>query len=53
VTKEPTVPNPGSAEALAMGCWCAVLDNNHGKHTPWTGHWWITDGCPLHDPREP
>ena len=41
-------PNPGSAEAQALGCTCAVLDNNHGKWPPWPGDWWITEGCPVH-----
>ena len=44
------VPNPGSDAALAAGCTCAVMDNNHGKWKPWTGSWWITGGCPVHDP---
>lgn len=42
-------PNPGSDEALARGCLCAVLDNNHGKYPPWKpSGWWVTEGCPLH-----
>lgn len=45
-----SVPNPGSDEALLQGCLCPVLDNNHGRHTPWPGEWWIREGCPLHDP---
>lgn len=53
-------PNPGSDEALALGCTCAVLDNHHGKGFPWPSvddpsassvSFWITDGCPLHAPR--
>lgn len=28
-------PNPGSDEARAAGCKCAVLDNNHGKFPPY------------------
>lgn len=44
-------PNPGSDAALLLGCLCPVLDNNHGKHMPWPGAWWITEGCPVHDDR--
>lgn len=43
--------NPGSNEALDRGCTCAVLDNNHGKRPPYPPDgWWITGGCPVHDP---
>ena len=37
------LPNPGSDEALAAGCECAVLDNAHGKG--WMGvpgSWWVS-----------
>lgn len=44
-------PNPGSDEARSLGCICAVFDNNHGRHAPWPDDgWWITGGCPVHDP---
>lgn len=47
-------PNPGSHEAIDRGCICAVLDNGHGKGAfdgiPDT--FWITGGCPIHDPQE-
>lgn len=44
-------PNPGSDEAVAGGCTCPVLDNDHGA-----GHYsdgdavmFIMDAaCPLH-----
>lgn len=42
-------PNPGSDLAKALGCTCPVMDNNHGKYLPWTGGWWVTPGCRLHD----
>ena len=44
-------PNPGSREAIAKGCTCAVIDNNHGQFPviPPDG-WWITVGCPVHAP---
>lgn len=46
------VPNPGSDEALSMGCECAVLDNCHGRFAPVPPDgWFITMGCPVHDPR--
>lgn len=44
-------PNPGSDAALDMGCTCPVMDNNHGKWAPWPPDgWWMTGGCPIHDP---
>jgi hypothetical protein len=50
----PDIPNPGSEEARAAGCWCAILDNNHGKFAPDPdGSWWITQGCPVHAPEVP
>jgi hypothetical protein len=46
-------PNPGSDEALSLGCLCAVLDNHHGREAPFAPDgWWITLGCPLHTPPE-
>ena len=38
-------PNPGSDEAIALGCTCPVLDNGHGRGS---GPFWITVDCPLH-----
>jgi hypothetical protein len=47
-------PNPGSDEALSMGCICPVLDNGHGRMPPYPpSGWWVTEGCPLHAPTEP
>jgi len=44
-------PNPGSKEAIAKGCTCAVSDNHGGKGFP-TGDgdvaFWISGDCPLH-----
>jgi hypothetical protein len=49
--KHDDIPNPGSDAAMALGCQCAVLDNNHGKSAPWPDNgWWITVGCPVHMP---
>ena len=45
-------PNPGSDAARELGCICAVLDNNRGRFAPYPpdGWWWITSGCPVHNP---
>ena len=46
-------PNPGTREAVAKGCICAVMDNNHGQRAPYPPDgWWITQGCPQHDAQE-
>lgn len=42
-----SVPNPGSDEALELGCTCPVLDNGHGRGA---GPFWINEGCPVHGP---
>lgn len=47
-----TPPNPGSPEAVAIGCTCPVLDNAHGRGhlcDGWHCGWWINAGCPVHD----
>jgi hypothetical protein len=46
-------PPPGSDEAVASGCRCAVLDNGHGKGSGYTDAggaplYWISADCPLH-----
>lgn len=45
-------PNPGSDEAVDLGCICPVLDNAHGVGMPYPDgfRFWVTDGCPLHCP---
>jgi len=42
--------NPGSSNAMDMGCECPVLDNSFGKgsYSHGDGTWWINDGCPIH-----
>jgi hypothetical protein len=48
------VPNPGSREAIYLGCRCPVLDNAHGRGFPWGGNdpsFWINGECPLHGGR--
>lgn len=48
----PARPNPGSDAARSMGCLCAVLDNNYGRHPPYPPDGWVvTVGCPVHAPR--
>lgn len=46
------IPNPGSPEAIARKCSCAVSDNHYGDgaYTDANGktHYWINGGCPLH-----
>ena len=47
-------PNPGSAEAIDLGCTCPVIDNSYGAgsgrlNDDGTVAFWITEGCPLHD----
>lgn len=46
--------NPGSPQAVELGCTCAVLDNYHGQGFPLTRDgktrqsFWISGDCPLH-----
>ena len=47
-----SAPPPGSDEAIRFFCSCPVLDNRHGLGA-FDGKddtFWITQGCPLHDP---
>lgn len=42
-------PNPGSDEAVALGCTCPVLDNGRGKgYMGQPGIYVYTVGCPVH-----
>ena len=50
-------PNPGSAEAIAQGCTCPVLDNSHGRGVVLDGDtgqrlFWHSADCPLHGMNE-
>ena len=51
-TKMVRVPNPGSDDALNLGCECPVMDNGHGKGcgygTKEEPAFWVNQGCPLH-----
>ncbi len=44
-------PNPESDEAVALGCKCPVLDNNHGRGAYEDSDgplFWIDPSCPVH-----
>ena len=46
-----TKPNPGSNEAVALGCRCPVIDNHYGKGVPSSEdepYFWINEDCELH-----
>lgn len=47
-----TTPNPGSDEAGLLGCTCPVIDNARGRGCMGSGEFWVTDGCPVHAPKE-
>jgi hypothetical protein len=40
------MPNPGSDEAIKLGCTCPVMDNAHGRRAD--GLFWIVADCPVH-----
>ena len=51
--KKVKLPNPGSDEALDMGCTCPVLDNGHGRGSGYINEdgvpaFWTNADCPLH-----
>lgn len=46
------MPNPGTPEAVALGCHCPIYDNRHGVEVPGHEGWWIVLGCPVHAPTE-
>lgn len=42
-------PNPGSDAALAQGCLCPILDNEHGRgYMGQEGIFAMAVDCPLH-----
>ena len=48
-------PNPGSPEAVALGCVCPVMDNHNGKgfHMGDDGPmFWRAGDCPIHGVKE-
>lgn len=49
-----TKPNPGSKEAVKLGCTCPVLDNGYGNdEIGKIRGFWITQNCPVHDNKLP
>ena len=40
-------PNPGSDEAIKLGCLCPVIDNCHGNMP--NDNYWINSDCHLHN----
>ncbi len=45
------IPNPGSQEAVDLGCTCPVWDNHHGQGFKLGGDdicFWINQGCLIH-----
>lgn len=48
------MPNPGSEDALRLGCRCPVMDNNHGRFPPFPAEegraesWFISMRCMVH-----
>jgi len=48
------VPNPGSPEAIALGCICPVIDNGHGKGSGYllpdgSPEFWYRTDCTVHE----
>ena len=45
-------PNPGSQEAIKLGCTCPVIDNHYGEgaYNDESGMplFWMNDDCPVH-----
>ena len=51
MTKQNKVPNPGSDEAIALGCLCPQRDNCSGKGIPnknGSMDFWHSGDCPIH-----
>lgn len=47
--KLPTTPNPGSDEAIRLGCTCPVMDNGHGKgYMGQKNIFVMSGGCSIH-----
>lgn len=46
-----TTPNPGSPEAVKLGCLCAQIENHYGKgYRGIPGYFAQTYDCPVHYP---
>jgi len=52
--EENKTPNPGSKEAVKIGCKCPRLDNGNGNEqlAKDRGGWWISSACPIHGTRK-
>jgi transposase len=50
IAHQPPQLNPGSEEAIALGCTCPVIDNHFGRGAPSKDgpSFWYTEGCPVH-----
>ena len=49
VSEENKIPNPGTTEAIEMGCMCPVMDNNYGQGAYGReGVYWYSADCPIH-----
>jgi hypothetical protein len=49
-----THPNPGSAQAVNLGCRCPVIQNHWGAGVKQLGggrKFWVAEECPLHAER--
>ena len=48
-TDRDTIPDPGTKEAIEMGCTCPVMDNEYGKgYMGREGVFIYTANCPIH-----
>jgi len=48
------IPNPGSNEAIKMGCTCPIIDNRYGagiKTDSGAVLFWYSEDCPVHEKR--
>lgn len=51
--KNDKIPNPGTEEAIEMGCTCPVMDNNYGQGAyGQEGVYWYSADCPIHNPEK-
>ncbi len=50
MTNTNRIPNPGSDAAIARGCICPVLDNEHGTDVLIASEqmFWVNSDCPVH-----
>lgn len=46
-SNEKRIPNPGSDEAIDLGCTCPLMDNHYGNRPD--GYYTMVIGCPVHD----